>query len=339
MTLRTFFDEHLEAYSDPDWGMSFDDFCEFLRDNKILKGSAKTSIVPTAETVAGHFMDGDSVVDKNADEFEEKILALLKNPEHRYYHWLGAIGRTGLNDGVFRDTMRDLGFWDEDEDIYTEKGKKNGIEYGLLTDKILEKVVNEAGYFYDINDVYLIQWVGPFASVEECKSWEKSHSISKKEFNFYYGCGKKSKEHKEAFYIGKSERDFIAQRISQESNPIRKDFRENADKEIWIGRFSDRKLRSSQTEEIRKQNHLAVECAEWALIHGFMTKNPDKRLLNDKKTVRSPKKYVSVINQFYKKTDFEIYKHKIKITQYLPDVILYDSRSIVKFCPRLEFAE
>lgn len=342
MNLESFFNNYMDDYSNPHSGMMFVDFCDFLRAKKILKGNAK-KIIPSDIIIKKCFMkkDTDVVIEENVNDFQKYILGMLKSKENPLWTWNGAINKVELKETVFCEMLENLGYYDSENDEYTQKGKNNGILYNLLTNKVLDTIVKNVGVFDDINDVFFIQWVGPFSSVEECNEWENEHSISNKEFNFYFGCGKQANKHKQSFYIGKSERNFITSRISQETDPITRDFRENADKEIWIGRFSDKELRSDKSEEVRKRNHKAVENAEWALIYGFKKKNPNlfNALLNDKKTKNPPKTYITIINQWYKKNSFEFWQRKNKniCSGLLPDIILYNGEDYTKFAEILKF--
>ncbi len=315
--LEEFFKKYMKPYNARGSGMEFCNFRDFLNKNNLMP---QNEVVKIAD----------------AEELRKYIRKILENPEHRYYTWGQARKKIELKGGSFYDAMIKLGFYDEENDCYTEKGKKNGIEYGLFTERVLKLIEDAAGYFYNIKDVFLIQWIGPFFSVAQCENWENTHSIQKGEYNFYFASGIQVKKEKtvQRFYIGKSEQELVSKRISSSSDSVKTKFRSG--KEIWIGRFSDKKLRDSENGK-REENHKCVEIAEWALIFGFLSERKSKRLLlNEKKTMNPPKRSVCVVNQFYSKTRRTILHEKNeRIIEFMPDVIFYDINGHTKICSEL----
>ncbi|MBR0032083.1 MAG: hypothetical protein IJP61_07335 [Treponema sp.] len=319
ISLKDFF-SNIKCDSELIEEMSFGNFKDFLLKNDLIS-------------------DEESLIkEEEIDELKVKIEDMLESSGTHYYTWKSAVKKTELKRGIFYDTMIDLGFYDEDKDCYTERGKKTGIEYGLLTDKILDIIEDKAGKFYNINDVFLIQWFGPFESIDKCQKWENNFGISKSEFNFYFAFGKiKGKREKKLsrFYIGISEQDFISNRISSITDPVTRDFLDNYEKKIWIGRFSDKKLRYKNKSANKKKRHNHIDIVEWGLIFGFQKANPYKTLQNEKKTANPPKRHICIVNQFFNKDSFKILRRKTNIAKYIPDVILYGGDECIKLCQTL----
>jgi hypothetical protein len=191
----------------------------------------------------------------------------------------------------------------------------------LFNKKAIELIVDSANDLKNIDNVFLIQWVGPFSSIQSCKDWEKTYSISDFEYNFYFGSGYPDKCKNKRYYIGKSEQKNVMNRVAGD-DPVNTLFRKHSEIELWIGRFSKRSYRTFLKDE-KNINHKFVENAEWALVHGFLRKNPnlEDKLQNDKKRTK-PKDYCCVVNQWYKK-DMTRYKKRIKTAMYMPELILH----------------
>lgn len=308
MTLRNFFEEYLTEYAE----MGYENFIQFLRDWEYIN---LTNLGPKRDNT---FMnDKDSVINSNAENFAEE----LKNELREYYFtWEQAINETQLRD--LGQLLTNLEYYLPNEDVYTQKGINAGIEYNLLTKKILNKARNKVLQIDDIDDVFFIQWIGPFSSVGECVEWEKKCSIQNCEFNFYYISGIPHKKRKRDFYIGISERGFVCKRWQTDTNHVIHTFRDET-KEIWIGRFSSDKIRTV----INKRPY--IEIVEWLLIYAFQNKNGNEQLKNSRK-LKVPPRYGCIINQWFK-TDLSIYKRKTNhCPSQMPDVFYFFGDDNVK---------
>lgn len=174
----------------------------------------------------------------------------------------------------------------------------------------------------DINHVYLLQWFGPFQEKDECKEWLKKNNADEKEFYFYIIIGKEKFQRKFSFYCGISEQDQIYKRWNKEhvlNSFVR-------DKEIWIARFSDNRLRNVPKEDV----HNIVELVEHALIYYMSNKmNMDCYVSNEKKTMSIPKESIFIINQWYNKNTNDNFIRRISIApKSFPDVITFDNEYI-----------
>lgn len=322
MTLQDFFIKYFEKYAE----MGFDEFKNYLKDNDYLKKSSDS--IPKDWVVTSKYMKQDgTIIDKNAEELAEQIIDEIGCD---YLTWDEAIGKSQLKPEVFEETVKKLKYWNQEKNEYTEKGKRNGIKYNLLSDPVIFNIKDAAGE-NDIDDVYLIQWFGPFKDVDECDIWLKEKSISEKEYNFYYAAGKKPNKHNKSYYLGVCVQDLVTNRLKAPTDPVTRDFRDTSSKEIWIGRFANKHYRSNC-----KENKDKVENVETALIYGFMQKNayeigkdPDM-LLNIRKTSNAPSFPFFVANQWYYK-DFELRIQKRgDCPKLIPEIMFYNSEENLK---------
>lgn len=172
----------------------------------------------------------------------------------------------------------------------------------------------------DIKKVFAIQWVGPFKTLDEMKSYLKNPATCDESlFCFYYFRGnKKGAGHPSAKYynyLGITNQRSIADRLCK-SHEHYKDFHENDNMRIWIGTFSD----------VAKQTPENIADVETVLISTYrrsFTENISKKL--------SPlRESVCIINLWYK-PDETPYKCKKVDVRHFDDVLVYE-KDINSFC-------
>lgn len=327
MTLEEFFNEYFkEEYSHPENKNAYNDFLELLRYAQILDSRHSKSLKACNYWIDSGFLTKDKcrvrsgkVGDYKREELLKKeILNKIEGLE--LYTYKNAIRESRLYPEKFEKALKNSKVWASSLERLSANESYNC--FGLFTKNAIKNIVDSANELKNIDNVFLIQWVGPFESVESCKKWEKENSISNFEYNFYYGIGKPCRKQHVFYYIGKSEQKNVSSRIANESDPITRDFRQNDPIELWIGRFSKRNYRSYNEDE-KKQNHDFVELAEWTLVHGFLQANPklEPYLLNDKKK-NKPKDFCCVVNQWHNKDGFRRRKRSEKASR-IPGMILH----------------
>lgn len=179
----------------------------------------------------------------------------------------------------------------------------------------------------DINNVCMLQWFGPFKDKKECQDWVKLES-EEKEFNFYMLCGKETGQgiRKDSFYCGITRQRFLNRfdDINHPTNTFKIE-------EIWIARFSDKKLRKLTSDNKYPKNiSELIESVEWALIHFLEVTHPSQFFLyNEKKKKTPPKDSIAIINQWYNHNSFiNKVNMRYKVQKWMPDVILFDKNEI-----------
>lgn len=329
MNLHDFFNEYMIGYSRPDDKNAYKAFLEFLRDTNFLCKNSKRIHKPTQKYIKeGFFSAQKGVVVKGREEcLKDQIIKKIKDKGLLTYDQL--LSKSGLKKEIFQKTLECEKIWIPNTKTYRKKCRY--VKYSLFTKDAFNLIKLKAGELESIVDVYFIQWIGPFYSVDSCKTWELEHSIADYEFNFYYGRGKKRNGRKFCYYIGKSEMKNVNERISQSSDPVSKDFRKNAEVEIWIGRFSNPDLRRKKTDDdvVKKEKHERVEHVEWELISGFKESNSNEVLLNEKK-LTAPKQTCLIINQWYKSDDMSRYKRGVGSMKEMPAMFFYYEKGKVK---------
>jgi len=303
-----------------------------LQENEYLKKNSFKS----PKNSALELIDKDGNVLKPTDL--KKIVQKLLDD---YYTWDEARDKSKLKEDAFINKLVKLGYYDDAESTFTNKAFNQGIvtSFSMFTYDGIQKII-ENSFQSGINNVAMIQWIGPFNTVfnngdesdlSVCENWINKVSESPREYNFYYIQGYlpgKGNGTILKYYIGKTERYCLIDRLKQPEHKISK-LRADSVK-IWIGRFSDYKLRSISSmkekneDEHEKEIHNLIENTEWGLIHGFITKNSGDNLLNDKK-INEPKFNTCVINKWYKPTKegFIPRTKQDSGSELIPDVIMY----------------
>ena len=105
-----------------------------------------------------------------------------------------------------------------------------------------------------ISKIYILEWYGPFTSVDELRNWEKMYP-AERGFGIYFISGKPPCKQIVRNYVGISlnRSGLISKRYSSDSQHQIHELRE---KEFWIGRFTDK----------RKCNRNNYELCETLLI-------------------------------------------------------------------------
>lgn len=160
-----------------------------------------------------------------------------------------------------------------------------------------------------INNIFIIEWYGPFKDEKSLNSWEKEHT-NEKGFGIYFISGKPANKKYPRSYVGITlNRDgIISKRYSTDTNHQIHQLKE---KEIWIGRFSDRK----------KHKRADFEICESALI-SYM--QPE---LNIRKKDYYPKENLSIINRWFT-TELQPRQRRIYLAQMTPDLLLIDDTGV-----------
>jgi len=315
MKLKAFFERYLkDEYSHPENQKAYEDFLCFLREDGYLQKKRRDLKASKYSIEEGFLTDGRSEVRSGAEEnFKKDILNWIK--EDCFYTWKNAIQKSRLNLEIFKEALKKSRVWASGQNRLCEKYCK----FGLFREKAIELIVDAANDVKNIDNVFLIQWVGPFSSVEMCESWEKKNSISNYEYNFYFAAGIPRNCKSERYYIGKSEQKNVTSRIKDPKDPVTEV--KDRLKELWIGRFSQKSHRIFLESE-KGINHKFVENAEWALIYGFKQQNHDKKLINRKK-ITKPKNYCCIVNQWYDQKNMNRRTRRSEATKCMPGLILH----------------
>ena len=318
MKLERFFDEYIKAdYTDPRNKKAFESFVRLLKEGGYLNKKCKDLKASKYSIDEGFLTKERCGVRSGAEEwFKEEILSWIKETE--LYTWKSAIQESRLYPGIFEKALKLSSVWSSGSNQLSKKY----TTAGLFKENAIKKIVDAASKLKSVDNVFLIQWIGPFNSIQSCKKWEKTHSISDYEYNFYFGSGFPGNCKHERYYIGKSEQKNVMDRVAG-NDPVNKVFRKHRDFELWIGRFSKRNYRTFFKDE-KNINHEFVEIAEWTLVHGFLCKNPELNdyLMNDKKRSK-PKDYCCVVNQWYNKKDMQRLLRRSETAMRMPGLILH----------------
>lgn len=314
ITLESFFKKNFKKEFFPKCDNSFELFCNYLKKNKILN-ARKKDICPSLKTINnGYMTEARSVVVSTKEKcFKNYICEVLK--KDKLYTWQQLHEKTKIKIEYLESAMTRLNIWNDKTNEFRCVARYNEVsKYGLFSEKTIDAIINRSSDLKDVKYSFLIQWVGPFSSLNDCSKWEKDNSCRDCEYNFYYAKGKRYKEKKPSFYIGKSEMKDVCDRMKQSTDPVAK-FRKNDSLEIWIGRFSKPEHRS---------NHNLVEIAEWAIIYSFEKRNPKlkSRLINEKKR-KEPKDFCCVVNQCFDKKSLEMREKRSNAMTYIPSMVFY----------------
>lgn len=157
-----------------------------------------------------------------------------------------------------------------------------------------------------ISKFYILEWYGPFTSVDELRNWEKTYP-AECGFGIYFISGKPPCKQYVRNYVGISlnRSGLISKRYSSDSQHQIHELRE---KEFWIGRFADK----------RKCNRNNYELCETLLISYLQPE------LNIRKKSYYPTDDMALINRWFTK-EFRPRRNRVCSAQLtMPDVILLD---------------
>lgn len=161
----------------------------------------------------------------------------------------------------------------------------------------------------DIKHTYTIQWVGPFSSYQEYKSYiQDEETTDPSLFNVYYFEAKIDGRYNKQRYLGiHKKNDGINKRLNR-SHEHFKNFIDAKELSIWIGSFSNE---DNQQEE----NVDVVETLFIQAYKDFLTEN-------DKKTKSLPTESVCIINMWFDKND-NLKRYAKPAPDIFSDVLVY----------------
>lgn len=163
----------------------------------------------------------------------------------------------------------------------------------------------------EIKDIYVIEWMGPYDSLDEMYEREGSETCC-----MYLITGRVAYERTPGIkYVGITKRA-VYSRLDD------KDHREKQekikDKRYWAGRFSVASYNNLDTPSKRRR----AESVETLLVR-YLTNLSKAKMINDKKRLQDPDKPIAVISRWQKKrTDDQRY-NKPAVLGKLPDTLMY----------------
>ena len=163
----------------------------------------------------------------------------------------------------------------------------------------------------ELKDIYAIEWMGPYDSIDEIESREGTEDcfIYIITGRFYHNGPKGIR------YVGITKR-FVGERLKDKDHQQKQAILKN--KQFWTGRFSvlsynnlDSKVRRDRAERVE------------SLLVRYLYSVSDLKMINDKKVYSDPNKPIGVINRWQKKHKKEGRYNKPSILSLLPDTLLY----------------
>ena len=156
-----------------------------------------------------------------------------------------------------------------------------------------------------IKKMFLLEWCGPFNSVDELKDWEYTHPEDGFGIYFISGIPPGKQLHRSYVGISLNKDGLISKRYSSDSQHHIHELR---DREFWIGRFSDKRKRTRDNYELCE-----------TLLVSYL--QPE---LNIRKKQYYPSEGIALINRWYTR-EFQVRQNRICVAQnYIPDVIVLD---------------
>lgn len=163
----------------------------------------------------------------------------------------------------------------------------------------------------EIKDLYVIEWMGPYNSLDEMYEREGSENCF-----IYLITGRFAYERSLGIkYVGITKRE-VYSRLDD------KDHREKQEKikskQFWAGRFSVSSYNVLET----KTNRDRAELVETLFVR-YLTNLPGAKMINDKKRFQDPYKPIVVISRWQKKMIDDLRYNKPSILSKLPDTLMY----------------
>ena len=166
----------------------------------------------------------------------------------------------------------------------------------------------------EIKELYAIEWMGPYDSLEEINKQEGSESCF-----IYLITGRLPYDREIGIkYVGISKRP-VYKRLNDKDHQEKQ--QHIKDKRFWAGRFSVLSYNNLGTKRGRDR----AELVEHLLVR-YLSNLPGAKMINEKKTLTDPKRPIVIISRWYKKQSEEIRQKKPYTVEDLPDTLLYVDR-------------
>lgn len=166
--------------------------------------------------------------------------------------------------------------------------------------------------------MYLLQWYGPFRSVEDLAKWEERKKGEGTKFYLYFLQGKRQKERKTRYYCGMTFRqNGVASRMKNHDHHIHEFEQRDQYLHIWIGTISN--LRRVEEMDVKHCENILTSY----LVQAYQTY--DGEIVNAT-NYKAPKDTdIYIINEWYRqKNEVECINHaKGSIPQIMPDIVSY----------------
>ena len=162
----------------------------------------------------------------------------------------------------------------------------------------------------EIKDVYVIDWMGPYNSLDEMYEREGIDTCC-----IYLITGRLPYDRRPSIkYVGITKRSPSKRLKDKDHQEKQKDIKE---KQFWAGRFSVSRYNNLDSPSGRCR----AEAAETLLIR-YLTNMPGVRMINEKKRYQNPRRPIAIISRWKKLTDDQRY-NKPSILSSLPDTLMY----------------
>ena len=163
----------------------------------------------------------------------------------------------------------------------------------------------------EIKDVYVIEWMGPYDSLDEMYEREGIESC-----RIYLITGRLPYERTSSIkYVGITKRNPSKRLNDKDHQEKQKDIKE---KQFWAGRFSVTRYNDLDSLSGRRR----AEAVETLLIR-YLTNMPGSKMINEKKRYQDPKKPIVIISRWKKKLIDDQRYNKPSILRNLPDTLMY----------------
>ena len=163
----------------------------------------------------------------------------------------------------------------------------------------------------ELKDIYAIEWMGPYDSIDEIKCREGSEEcfIYLITGRFYHNGPLGIR------YVGITKR-FVGDRLKDKDHQYKQAKLKH--KQFWTGRFSVSAYNNLDTKARRNR----AERVETLLVR-YLRNVSDIKMINDKKIYSDPNKPIGIVNRWQKKFVKEGRYNKPSVLSNLPDTLLY----------------
>lgn len=173
--------------------------------------------------------------------------------------------------------------------------------------------------------MYLLQWFGPFSSVQELAKWEEQEEKGGRRYFLYFFHGKRPKDKKTRYYCGMTfKQRSVASRMRNHDHHIHEFEQRNKYLCIWVGTISN--IRSVKKTDVKHCEKMLTSY----LVQAYQTY--DGEIVN-KTNYKAPKDTdIYLINEWYNSKNEMEYQRRASgsISRIIPDVLSYyaDGNSI-----------
>lgn len=163
------------------------------------------------------------------------------------------------------------------------------------------------------NNVYVLQWYGPFLSKRDVLDWEEENIGPGKTYLYLFKGKKPHAKTSECIYCGQAFKQSAGKRLGNKKHHINEVANRKEDLTIWVAKFGNKK---PQKYDVNLAEKVITSVFDQVII------TDNQSMLNETNKLR-PRDTAYIINEWYYRNGEPVLRYKRgSICSYLPDVLV-----------------